>query len=108
MAGTPRGTAGRATDLREAPGSPHGDERPEEIEAVINEQYDPSRGRRVPAWRRWAPAGLLSIGLLTRLATSVHAATYHVSPSGNDGGSGSASSPWQSIGKGAQAAVAGD
>jgi len=33
---------------------------------------------------------------------------YHVSPSGNDSASGSASSPWKTIGKAAGAAVAGD
>ena len=39
---------------------------------------------------------------------AAHAATYYVSPTGNDGNSGSASSPWRSLQKAANTVRAGD
>jgi PKD repeat protein len=75
---------------------------------VINEQYQPSRGHCASAWRRWAPAGFLCVGLLGALASPSLAGTYYVAPSGNDGNNGSSGSPWKSVGKAARTAVAGD
>ena len=51
-----------------------------------------------------ALAGLLFLGG----AQAAAAATYYVAPNGNDGGSGSRSSPWRTIAKAQAVAVGGD
>ena len=51
---------------------------------------------------------LLSFVALSLACTSVHAATYYVSTSGNDSSNGSQASPWRTVTKAANTIVAGD
>src|SRR5262245_14536553 len=80
-----------------------------------------SRGRQVQAWRSAPnqgaavkssrPSVFVSLSICLALAGSVataHAATYYVSPNGNDSSSGTQSSPFRTVNRGVSVLNPGD
>jgi hypothetical protein len=65
-------------------------------------------GRTTRRWGAGVAAASLALAIVAAIPHAVRAATYTVSPTGNDAGSGLAGAPWRTIQKAANSASAGD